>query len=93
MRYSRVEALLRARGVDTRHLKIFPGAKTPVAGVVIAPGGERFLFPYPGTGLRDEPDWVRTDALDGADALLVDSRRPLAGAAFARAARPEGFRW
>jgi len=87
----RVEAFLRSRGVDTRYLTIFPGAKTPVAGVVIVLGGERFLFPYPGAGLRDEPDWVRTEALDGADAVLVDSRFPVAGAALARAATARGI--
>jgi len=87
---ARVEEFLARYGVDTTHAKIYAGATTPVASVIIAPNGERFMFVYAGTGLHDGPDWVSPDALDGADAVLVDSRLPEAAAALVGMARRRG---
>jgi sulfofructose kinase len=84
---TRVAALLQAHGVDTRYVTVRPGSRTAVSSIVIVPGGERFIVAYPGEGPRDEPDWVPLDALDGADAVLIDSRLPRAATALARAAR------
>lgn len=83
----RVAAFLRDHGVETRYLTVFPAAKTAVSSIVIVPGGERFIFAFPGDGLRDEPGWAPVEALAGAGAVLVDSRFPRAGAALAAAAR------
>jgi len=87
----RVTAFLESYGVDTRFMKVFPAGKTGVSSIAIVPGGERFIVAYPGEGLRDEPDWAPLAALDGADAVLVDSRLPRAGAALAAAARAQGL--
>lgn len=87
----RVAAFLQAHGVDTRYLTPDPPAKTAVSSIVVVPGGERFIFAFPGAGLRDDPGWVPLDALDGAGAALVDTRFPRAGAALAAAARARGI--
>jgi sulfofructose kinase len=86
----RVAAYLQARGVDTRWYRIVPGGRTPVVGVIVVPGGERFIFGYPGRDLPDDPAWVPSSGLAGADAVLLDSRYPCAGAALAQAARASG---
>jgi len=88
---ARVVEFLAGYGVDTTYASICSGAETPVASVIIAPGGERFMFVYAGTGLHDVPDWVSPDALRGADAVLVDSRFPAAAAALVGLARMRGL--
>lgn len=87
----RAAAFLHAGGVDTRNFITDPSATTAVSSIVVVPGGERFIFAYPGEGLRDDPGWVPVEALDGADAVLVDTRFPRAGAALAAAARTRGI--
>jgi len=84
---ARVAGFLEAYGADTRRLTVCVAATTAVSSIVIVPGGERFIVSYPGEGLRDDARWVPVDALDDADAVLVDSRLPRAGAALAAAAR------
>jgi sulfofructose kinase len=81
-----VEARLRAEGIDTSAVRAFPGARTPVSGILIAPDGERHIFPYPGGRLPDDAAWLPLDALESAGAVLVDARweagaEKLAGAA------------
>ena len=88
---ARVAAFLEAYGVDARCMKTFPAGKTAVSSVLIVPGGERFIVAYPGEGLRDEPDWAPLAALEGTDAVLVDSRVLRAGTALAAAARARGL--
>jgi sulfofructose kinase len=87
----RVEAFLRSYGVDTRRLAVLPDAATGVSSIVIVPGGERFIFAYPGAGLRDDPTWAGTAALEDAHAVLIDCRFPRAGRALAEAARARGL--
>lgn len=87
----RVAAFLRAHGVAIEFLRPFAGARTPVSSIVIVPGGERFIFPYAGEGLPDDPGWAPLAALHGADAVLVDSHFPRAGRALAAAAHARGL--
>jgi sulfofructose kinase len=78
---------LAAHGVDVRGCRTPPGARSFVSAVLVAPGGERYLFPYRGEALADEPaahDW---SGLAGCGAVLVDARHPrLAAHALAWAA-------
>lgn len=69
----RIDALLRAQGVDTAGYRAFPGT-SPTCEVFIRPDGERFLFPYFGDGMPPGADWIPDDAIDAADAVLVDGR-------------------
>jgi sulfofructose kinase len=67
---------LRAYGVDLAGCHVPPGARSFVSAVLVAPDGERFIFPYRGDGLADEPashDWA---GLAGVGAVLVDGRHP-----------------
>ncbi|HLY21678.1 MAG TPA: PfkB family carbohydrate kinase [bacterium] len=86
----RVAAALESYGVDTRFMSVAAAGKTAVSSIVIVPGGERFICAYPGEALHDDPAWAPIAALEGAGAVLVDSRFPRAGQALAAAARPAG---
>lgn len=69
-------AELRAYGVDLAGCHVPPGARSFVSAVLVAPDGERYIFPYRGRGLADEPaahDWA---GLEGVGAVLVDGRHP-----------------
>ena len=87
----RVETLLRKQAVDTRHLRAVPGARTPVAAVLIDSRGDRFIFPYAGAGLPETTHWIPLRELDRANAVLVDSRWPAGAAVLSRAARAVGL--
>jgi sulfofructose kinase len=87
----RVAVFLQGHGVDAGYFTAEPSARTAASSIVVAPGGDRFIFAYPGEGLRDDPGWVPLQALDATDAVLVDTRFPLAGAALAAAARTRGI--
>ena len=82
-----VEARLRAEAVDTSALRSFPGATTPVSGILVEPGGERHIFPFVGAGLADDAGWIPLDALKRVQAVLVDSRWPAGAMRLAVAAR------
>jgi len=67
---------LRAYGVDLAGCHVPRGARSFVSAVLVAPDGERYIFPYRGYGLADEPadhDWA---GLTGVGAVLVDGRHP-----------------
>lgn len=66
---------LRAYGVDTAGVHRWEGASSWVSAVLVAPGGERYIFPYYGSGLRDEAPQVAPPG--GAGAVLVDLRHPV----------------
>jgi sulfofructose kinase len=88
---ARVAALLHDRRVDSRHVVVRPGGRTAVSSIAIVPGGERFIIAYPGEGLRDEPGRPADGVLDGAGAVLLDSRLPRGAATLAAAARARGL--
>ena len=64
---------LEERGVDTSGVRVVEGATSWVSAVLVAPGGERWIFPYRGSGL---PDSAPSDRPERAGALLVDFRQP-----------------
>jgi sugar/nucleoside kinase (ribokinase family) len=63
---------LKREKVDVNYLQVTPGARTPVAGVVVDKAGEPGYLGYAGTlQIRSWPnDW--NDAFDGAKALFAD---------------------
>lgn len=87
----RVETLLRSRGVDSRYLAVIPGARTPVAVVLIDPRGERFIFRHDGSPPPQSIEAVPLHELDRCDVVLVDSRWPKTAEALARGARARGL--
>jgi len=70
------EAELRAYGVDLAGCRVPPSAGSFVSAVLIAPDGERFIFPYRGRALADEPPYHDWSGLAGVGAVLVDGRHP-----------------
>ncbi|MDZ7800976.1 MAG: PfkB family carbohydrate kinase [Trueperaceae bacterium] len=78
---------LRAEAVDTRWVRVPPGARSFVSAVLVAPDGERWIFPYRGEGLNDDPDWWPLPQVAEVDALLTDLRHPRLARAALLAAR------
>ena len=75
-------------GVDTSQLRVVPGAATWVSAVLVAPDGERFIFPFAGSGLSDTADTLDAERLTSVDCVLVDGRHPkMCGWAAAEARR------
>ena len=71
----RLCAELEGYGVDVRCVRALPEAVTPVSAVLVAPGGERFIFPYRDPRLAEVGgDW-ELEGLDFA-CVLVDTRYP-----------------
>ena len=73
-------------GVDTSHYRAFPGT-SPRCECFVRADGERFLFPFWGEGVPDDPSWIPDDAVAHADALLVDGRWEEGGLRLAQLAR------
>lgn len=70
-----LEAELVAYGVDTRHVQRVAGAHTWVSAVLVAPEGERWIFPYRDPELLSAPAWDPTIVV-AADCVLADFRHP-----------------
>jgi sulfofructose kinase len=77
-------------GVDCTHLRVVPGGVSWVSAVLVAPGGERFIFPYRGAGLIDSAEGLDGALLGGVDCLLCDGRHPLMSRALLEEARRRG---
>ncbi len=84
----RIEELLAGHGVDTSGYRAFPGT-SPTCEVFIDPKGERYLFPYLGDGMPGDAGWIPRDAVECADAVLIDGRWPEGGMRVATIARAQ----
>jgi sulfofructose kinase len=67
-------AELAGAGVDTAGVRVRAGAQSWTSGVLVAPDGERYIFPYRGSGLVDSPPDLASPSRAGA--VLVDFRHP-----------------
>ena len=70
------ERELAAYGVDLRGVRTPQAARSFVSAVLIDPSGERFIFPYRGHGLADEPDMHDWSGFASVGAVLTDARHP-----------------
>lgn len=86
----RIASLLEAQGVDITGYRTFPGT-SPTCEVFIPPDGERYLFPYFGEGMPPAADWIPDEAIDRADAVLIDGRWPEGGVRVAERAAERGI--
>ena len=77
-------------GVGTASLRTVPGARTVVSAILVDPTGERWIFPYRGTGLADDPEAFPVAAAASYDAVHVDVRYPRVCGAAVAAARAAG---
>lgn len=71
-----LEAELERYGVDVSRVQAVPGGTTPVSAVLVAPSGERFIFPYRDTRLERAGEGRTVDGLTAFDGVLVDARYP-----------------
>jgi len=83
-------AELAAEGIDLAGVRVPPNARTFVSAVLVVPSGERWIFPYRGEGLADDPaDWPLETAAQ-VDAVLTDLRHPRLSRAVLSATREAG---
>jgi sulfofructose kinase len=78
---------LEAYGLDLSGLRVVPGAASFVSAVLVAPGGERYIFPYHSPGLDDDPAHWQLSRVAGVDCVLTDARHPRLAEAVVREAR------
>ncbi len=83
-------AELAGHGVEVSAVRRLPGALSFVSAVLVARNGERWIFPYRGRGLQDDPAWLAGVSFAGAGALVIDLRHPRLCRAAAESARAEG---
>jgi len=69
-------AELTRHGVDTGGCSAPPGSGSFVSAVLVGPDGERFIFPYRGHDLADDPGAHDWSGLRGVGSVLVDARHP-----------------
>jgi sulfofructose kinase len=81
---------LERHGVDVSGVHCVAGARSFVSAVLVAPDGERWIFPYRGSGLDDDPSRLPPGLVEQAGAVLVDMRHPRLCREAARAARAAG---
>lgn len=81
---------LEAENVDVRGVRVPAGSRSFVSAVLVAPDGERWIFPYRGEGLSDDPAAWPLDEVSRADVVLCDLRYPDLSRAVLEAARRAG---
>jgi sulfofructose kinase len=87
-RFAREE--LRSYGVGVEGVLLLEEAVTFVSAVLTDPDGERYIFPYRGLGLEDDPRFWDLDRVADFDALLIDARFPTANRALLERAADAG---
>lgn len=81
---------LEAAAVDVTGVRVPPGARSFVSAVLVAPDGERWIFPFRGEGLDDDPAaWPLSEVAE-ADVVLTDLRHPRLARAVLDAAHEAG---
>lgn len=83
-------AELAAEGVDVGGIRTTLGSRSFVSAVLVAPDGERFIFPFRGDALLDDPSGLDWSALPELGALLTDGRHPAMASFALDAARRSG---
>jgi len=69
-----MHAELTRLGVDTTHMRLFDGARSSVASVVVDGRGERMIVGFPGANLPVATDWLPLDQIANSHAVLADAR-------------------
>jgi len=77
-------------GVHTEGIVTPAGARTFTSAVIVDASGERWIFPYRGEGLDDDPARWLLERVAGFDVVLTDLRHPHLAAAVLEKARAAG---
>ena len=83
-------AELEAFGVDCRGLRTPEGAETVVSGILVAPDGERYIFPYYPANLEDSAQGLELSRVTSFDCILTDARHPVMSEAVLKEAKAQG---
>ena len=83
-------AELEAFGVDCRNLRTPAGAETIVSGILVAPDGERYIFPYYPANLTDSAKGLELSRVASFDCVLTDARHPIMSEAVLKEAKAHG---
>jgi sulfofructose kinase len=86
-------AELETYGVNLSGVRVVKGVSSFVSAVLVAPSGERYIFPYYSPGLDDDPSWPGWDVagLEGVDCVLTDARHPRLAEAVLKEAKRRGI--
>ena len=76
-----------AEGLDCRHVRRVPGARSAFSTILVDRVGDRIIVPRYDPDLLRDISWLPLGDLSGFDTVLVDVRWPAAGEAILRAAR------
>lgn len=85
-----MRAELATWGVDVQQLRLVPGGRSSVSGILVDREGERRIVNFRGADLPDDPGGLPLDELPRVGAVLVDPRWPAGARAALRAAREAG---
>ncbi len=88
---SRILDELQCWGVDVAAARRVPGGRSSISAVILDDAGERMIIAFADPTLDADPSWLPLDALDSAQAVVVDLRWPEGAASVLRAARQRGL--
>ena len=80
-------AELEAYGVECSGVRVPHDSETIVSGILVAPDGERYIFPYFGRGLSDSAEGLELSRVGSFDCLLTDTRYPVMNEAVLKEAK------
>ena len=83
-------AELEAFGVNCDHVRVPPESQTIVSGILVASDGERYIFPYFGSGLEDSAEGFELSRVAEFDCVLTDARHPVMNEAVLKEAKRQG---
>lgn len=83
-------AELEAFGVTCTGLRTPEGAETVVSGILVAPDGERYIFPYYPANLRDSAEGLELSRVKDFGCILTDARHPVMSEAVLKEASGHG---
>ena len=83
-------AELETFGVNCEGVRVPPESQTIVSGILVAPNGERHIFPYYGSGLEDSAEGFDLSRVAEFDCVLTDARHPVMTEAVLKEAKQQG---
>jgi len=78
-------------GVDITQFRLFPGARSSVSAVIVDRFGERMIVNFSGADIPDDADWLQTNQVATAGAVLGDVRWMEGAQLLYRTARAHGI--
>lgn len=82
---------LRSHRVNIEQFRLFAGASSPVAAVLVDPDGERQISTFPGAKLPIDSTWLPFPQIANCRAVLADMRWPDGAVALFASARKHGI--